>query len=125
MADPPRMLRRLCTLLLVLACAFAPALPALEPVAKSDDCGCGHSCCPPADCAMPPAPARTTTTLNVVGAVEARAQAARPAARATLVRLLTLFPPVTLSSVRAPLAARKVDAMASVPLYGVHCTFLL
>jgi len=120
------MLRRLCTLLLVLACAIAPALPALELTAKTDDCACGRDCCAPTDCAMPPVPARTaTTTLNVVGAIEARAQAARPAARATLIRLLTFFPQISASSVRAPLVARSVDTVASAPLYRVHCTFLI
>jgi hypothetical protein len=120
------MLRRLCTLLLVLACALAPALPALELITPSDDCGCGRSCCGMGDCAMPVAPVRaTTTTLSVIGAVEARATIARPAPRATAIRPSTLSRENFVSPVRAEFAWRAIEAAASAPLYRVHCTFLI
>jgi hypothetical protein len=120
------MLRRLCTLLLVLACALAPALPALELVAPSVDCGCGRSCCGMGDCAMPSAPVRaTTTTLTVIGAVEARATVARPASRAIAARALTLSRDNFVSPLRAEFALRTVEAAASAPLYRLHCTFLI
>jgi hypothetical protein len=112
----------------VLACAFAPAVPAHETAAKSDDgCGCGHNCCGTNDCAMPPAPARTatTTTLNVVGAVEARVTVARPTRRATNVGTVSIFRISSGSPARAWLAPRTMALVASAPLFRLHCTFLI
>jgi hypothetical protein len=119
------MLRRLCTVLLVLACAFAPALPAIETAAKSDECGCCRHCCGTSDCAPPPATARATTTLTVVGAVEARTTVARPARGRMASRMFSFFRKVSASPARALRARRTADTVASAPLHRVHCTFLI
>ncbi len=119
------MLRRLCTILLVLACAFAPALPAIETAAKSDECGCCQQCCGTNDCAPPPATARATTTLTVVGAVEARATVVRPARNAVASLTFSIFRNDSALPVRAKHALRVAGAAANAPLYRVHCTFLI
>jgi hypothetical protein len=119
------MLRRLCTVLIVLACAFAPALPALETADKSDGCGCGKACCGTNDCAPPPATPRATTTLNVVGAVEARATLACPARSAATRRPFSVFQSASTQPTRALRALRVVAVVASAPLYQVHCAFLI
>ena len=120
------MFRRAFTVLLVLACTFAPVLPALEPMAPGAECSCCRGCCAAADCAMPPAQTRaTTTTLVLVGAVEARTRIGRPALRATIVQPVSFSVKVFPSPLRTQFVQRVSEAVATVPLYRVQCTFLI
>lgn len=119
------MSRRLCALLLVLVCAIAPALPALEFAAKADDdCACGHDCCAAKDCAPPPAaPVRAPLAAATV---ESRQVAAKPATRAVFSFACALFSAQKISAAPAVASVARVAASAaSVALFQAHCSLRL
>ncbi len=119
------MIRRLFTLMLVLACAFAPALPALETAAKSpacDCCGTGN-CCDQKDCALPPVAPGIATVPTAT--VESRATAARPAPTARVIRAFDIsYRDHVRRMQRTPLRAEAI-APAGAPLFQAHCAFLI
>lgn len=121
------MLRRLCAIILMLACALAPVLPAHAYTTEAEDCCCGATCpCPVTDCAPPATPTSVPAPTNVV-ALEQRAQLNKPAARvARAVFAAFVSHPETNDSARRvrPLAARLAPA-ASVGLFQAHCSLRL
>jgi hypothetical protein len=122
------MFRRLFTLILMLACAFAPALPGRDAAAKQKaDCCCASdsSTTCPRECAPPPAaPVRAPLTLNAP--VDQRATAAKPALR--IARVL-FFHFVSLAQNEARPAVQpapvRLVAAASVALFQAHCSLLI
>lgn len=119
------MFRRLSVFLVVLACAFAPALPMLAAVLPEPAaCCCADNHC----CGRPECPAPVAVRLDnasVVG-VASVSRAAFPRATARLTRTLFVF----VSSAPAVRASGAADqsasvAAASVPLFTAHCSFLL
>ncbi len=119
------MLRRLCTLLLVLACALAPALPALEQTAKAaDDCCCGTGhCCGQPDCA-PPAPAPTMSALPAATA-ETRQVAARPAPGAKALRVFDFSGRNFVRQSRVVATRAAIVVLPGAPLFRAHCALLI
>src|SRR4051812_5280946 len=122
------MLRQLFTLILMLACAFAPALPGREAAAKQKaDCCCANdsSTACPRECAPPPAaPVRAPLTLNAP--VEQRATAAKPALRVAPL-LFSHFVSFAQNEARPAIqpAPRRLVAADSVALFQAHCSLLI
>src|SRR3954471_1005409 len=85
------MFRRLCTFILMIACAIAPAITVHADASKSDACCCEKSCaCDTKDCAtVPNAPIRTANVPATV--VEQRVTATQPAARGVAFVFAQLF----------------------------------
>src|SRR5262245_7366734 len=109
----PAMFRRLCALMLMLACALAPAMPthgdATEPAQK--DCGCGRACCGDRECAPPaPNPVRATAPTTLAS-VEQRVNVSKPAKRIALVA----FARILAESTPAALPTRLVAPARIVP----------
>ncbi len=119
------MFRRLNVFVLVLACAFAPALPAFEAVltAPADCCCGGNHCCSPAEC-PPPASARPAASTVVSVAEVSRAAAPRTAARLARVLFAFVSAAPAAPALRGDLAAVLAPA-ASVPLFTAHCSLRL
>jgi hypothetical protein len=119
------MFRRLSVLVVMLACAFAPALPALaavlpEPAARCCD---GDHCCSRPVC---PAPVAVRLDNSSTAGIALVSRAATPRTALRLTRTLFVFvspAPV----IRVPGAADQsaLVAAASVPLFTAHCSFLL
>jgi hypothetical protein len=121
------MLRRVCAIVLMLACAFAPALTGHASTEKAESCCCGAACpCPPQDCAPPPAAPLRVSLAADANSVQQRTHAAKPAARAALA--LAWF--LSLSDARTA-SALPVSATTSIPvadsvaLFQAHCSLLL
>jgi hypothetical protein len=128
------MLRRLCTLLLALACALAPALPGVARVSAADapadsacctgGCRCGHT-----DCAPPPAPARVANDFPAATAtLESRALASRALPRAGRARenfSLAVLSSAARSPIRLAVCARASDATATVRRSATQCVRLI
>jgi len=119
------MFRRFGIILVVLASAFAPALPMLAAVLpEAPACCCaGNHCCSRPEC---PAPvAVRVDNASVVGvALVSRTTLPRAAVRLTRTFFVFVSPAPT---VRMPGAATASvsTAAASVPLFTAHCSFLL
>lgn len=123
------MLRRVCALLLMLACVLAPALPARGAIeAKANDCCCEKQCtCEPSRACVPPPASPTRAPEVVTATVEQRVVAAKPAARvafAAFARLLSDFASESATSARLGSADRVAPA-AGVALYEAHCSRLI
>jgi hypothetical protein len=119
------MFRHLSVLVVMLACALAPALPALAAVLPEPaDCCCASDhCCNRPEC---PAPVAVRLDNSSTAGVALVSRAATPRAALRLTRTLFVFvspAPV----VRGPTAADQsaLAAAASVPLFTAHCSFLL
>ena len=129
----PAMLRRVFALILALACAFAPALWAIEqaaPAATADSCCCGTACpCPPTDCAPPPTAPTNSAPQSTASAAEQRTLAAKPRARAATVFFAHfLSAPSSEPALTVRTRATHADGFAPaarVPLYEAHCSFLI
>jgi hypothetical protein len=119
------MFRRLGIFWVVLACAFAPALPMLAAILP--DAG---TCCCPGDhcCGRPECPAPVTVRLDnasVVGvALVSRVTHPRAAVRLTRAPFVFVPPARDARALRAA-APSALAAAASVPLFTEHCSFLL
>jgi hypothetical protein len=122
------MLRRLCTLLLMLACALAPVLPAQAAKATKADCCCGAACaCDTSKPCVPPPAAPVRAPEAVTTAVEQRVTAAKPVTRvafAAFARLLVNFELGSTLSVR-PESANRIAPAAGVALFEAHCSRLI
>lgn len=121
------MLRRLCALILMLTCAFAPVLPAQAVTGEAEDCCCGTSCpCPPTDCAPPPS-APSVPASSSVAALEQRAPAKKPAVRvARAVFAVFLSRPDRFVAPRThPSTVECATPAASVGLFQAHCSLRL
>jgi hypothetical protein len=122
------MLRRLCTLMLMLACALAPVRFAFAVETTAEHCCCGKACaCTPSNTCAPlpgsptPAPQPTAAT-----AVEERAAATKPTVR---VARLVFAHFVSLSD-RDATRSIRIDPdghppAASVALFQAHCSLLI
>ena len=121
------MLRRLCALILMLACALAPVLPAQALTADAEDCCCGATCpCPVTDCAPLPGSPTVPVPTNIA-AVEQRAEAKKPAARAAR-QVFALFLSVSETDSAPALrlsSAQPAAPAASVALFQAHCSLRL
>ena len=122
------MLRRLATLLLAIACACAPVVAALTPVADAtDDCCCGTKCpCPPAN-----RPAPTTAGANLAPAatasIERRTAVRKPSSRQARAAFAAFLSDSEDSAAPAAFAAanERAATAASVALFQAHCSLLL
>ena len=124
-ANRDGMFRRLSVFLVVLACAFAPALPALAavlPEAPACCCASNH-CCGRPECPVPVA-VRLDNSSAVNVALVSRAIFPRVAERLTRTLFIFVSPAFAVS---APLnrAPSALVAAGSVPLFTAHCSFLL
>jgi hypothetical protein len=120
------MLRRFCAVLLMLACALAPVVPAPASTAtETADCCCGAKCACDTnrECASAPtAPVRAPQV--VTAGLEQRVVATKPTVRvafAAFARRLPLSGKISASSVR-PASANRGAAAASVALFQAHCS---
>jgi hypothetical protein len=121
------MLRRLCVVVLALACIALPALPALEhglEATAESCCGTGACCCK-TDCVPAPAPVRTASAPSAVAA--ATISAARVAPKPCTARNFAFV----LSEKKSAPAARVFAARslagvtARAPLFAAYCAFLI
>ena len=112
-------------ILVVLACAFAPALPMLAAVLpEAPACCCaGNHCCSRPEC---PAPVAVRVDNASVVSVASVSRAALPRTAVRLTRVLFVFVSPAFA-VSAPLnrAPSGLVAAGSVPLFTAHCSFLL
>jgi hypothetical protein len=119
------MFRRLSVILVVLACAIAPALPMLAAVLPEPAaCCCANDhCCNRPEC---PAPVAVRLDNSSVAGVALVSRATLPRAAVRLTRTLFVFVSPALE-VHAPLnlAPSALVTAASVPLFAAHCSFLL
>jgi hypothetical protein len=122
------MLRRLCTLILVLVCAFAPALPLISATGSSEDCGCcGNSCkCPPSECALPPVQTSSPTQPALATAAHGTT-ATKPAPQAAARGVCTPFVSVSKKDFAMPgrFHAERIAPAAGVALLHAHCSLLI
>ncbi len=122
------MLRRLCAFLLMLACAFAPVLPAQARQETKAACCCESKCaCDHGQACVPPPASPARAPEVVTGVVEQRVAAAKPAARvafAVFARLLADFETSSASPVH-PASVNPPASAAGVPLYAAHCSRLI
>lgn len=125
------MVRRVYSLLLMLACVFAPVGPALAGMlaVDSDACCCATSCAcaPMTGCA--PAPSSSQRAAPSVGAtVEQAANATKPAARVLrfVFAQALAFPAAHGAPTFSVPAPRDVAGVAaSVALFQAHCSLRL
>lgn len=121
-------MKRLAWLLVaVFALAMVQAHPVDTGVAQQETCGCcepGTSACGMPDCG--PAPASPAPCLAVAsGVVAARAEAdsVLPKSRCLRDHFVAEYSPRL--TVPANLAPRSVAPAASVPVFKVHCSYLI
>ncbi len=126
------MIRRLTALFLVVACAFALALPAHETSDLSTQmeccCGDGPSTCGQRDC-IPAPSAPSARVTQVASAVEQQAPTAKPVAgvsRDGVAALVSFFLREQIAtSARRVVAAASLVPLSSGPLFQAHCSLLI
>lgn len=123
------MLRRLCALILVIACACAPVLGAFAAVTDEAhaSCCCGAKCpCPPTDRGVPPATGVNPAPV-ATASLERRADARKPVPRVARAPFASFVSGPKNSSALPvrPSAAVRAARAASVALFQAHCSLLI